>query len=227
MAIDEQRLKKPVSQLVKKLVTGLSIFVLLWGAVSCGAATGESMVANNDDGLSTAIFAGGCFWCMEQPFDALPGVVETTSGYTGGTVENPSYQEVSGGGTGHIEAMEVRYDAAQVDYETLLGTFWHNIDPLDDRGQFCDKGSQYRSAIFYDTPEQQALAEESKKAIAQSLNQGAIATEILPAATFYDAEDYHQNYYQTNPIRYKVYRFGCGRDRRLAEVWGDEAPAHD
>ena len=218
--------KQPLNKWANRLVIGLSISVLMWGTLSCGAATGKSVAAAEGD-LSTAVFAGGCFWCMEQPFDALSGVVETTSGYTGGTVENPTYQQVSGGTTGHVEAMEVRYDAAQVSYETLLNTFWHNIDPLDDRGQFCDKGSQYRSAIFYETPEQQALAEASKADVAQTLNQGEVATEILPAATFYDAEDYHQDYYQTNPIRYKVYRFGCGRDRRLSEVWGDDAPTHD
>jgi len=226
MSAGKQPLKKPVKKWVSKWATGLSLFVLLWGTLSCGTATGESMAAGEGN-LSTAVFAGGCFWCMEQPFDALPGVVETTSGYTGGTVENPTYQQVSGGGTGHVEAMEVRYDATQVSYETLLDTFWHNIDPLDERGQFCDKGSQYRSAVFYETPEQQALAEASKTEVAQTLNQGEVATEILPAETFYDAEDYHQDYYQTNPIRYKVYRFGCGRDRRLSEVWGDDAPTHD
>jgi peptide-methionine (S)-S-oxide reductase len=174
--------------------------------------------------LATATFAGGCFWCMEQPFDQLPGVVSTTSGYTGGQVENPSYAQVSAGETGHVEAMQVRYDPAQVSYETLLETFWHNIDPLDNLGQFCDKGSQYRSVVFYGNAEQQRLAEASKAAVAEKLNQ-PVATDILPADPFYNAEDYHQDYYKTRPVRYKVYRFGCGRDQRLSELWG--APAHD
>ena len=163
---------------------------------------------------------------MEPPFDDLPGVVSTTSGYTGGQVENPTYTQVSDGNTGHVEAMQVSYDPDQVAYETLLDTFWHNIDPLDNQGQFCDKGSQYRSAIFYETDEQRQLAEAAKQAVADQLG-GSIATDILPADTFYAAEDYHQNYYQTHPVRYRVYRFGCGRDQRLREVWGDEAPTHD
>ncbi|MGB7486082.1 MAG: peptide-methionine (S)-S-oxide reductase MsrA, partial [Phormidesmis sp.] len=145
---------------------------------------------------------------MEQPFDVLPGVSKTTSGYTGGSVEDPTYYQVSGGDTGHVEAMQVQYDPAQVSYETLLDTFWHNIDPLDEEGQFCDKGSQYRAAIFYNTPEQQALATETKQTVANKFNQ-PVATDILPSVTFYSAEDYHQDYYQTRPLRYKVYRFGC------------------
>ncbi len=175
---------------------------------------------------ATATFAGGCFWCMEQPFDVLPGVSKTTSGYTGGSVEDPTYYQVSGGDTGHVEAMQVQYDPAQVSYETLLDTFWHNIDPLDEEGQFCDKGSQYRAAIFYNTPEQQALATETKQTVANKFNQ-PVATDILPSVTFYSAEDYHQDYYQTRPLRYKVYRFGCGRDQRLSDLWGADAPSHD
>lgn len=168
----------------------------------------------------TATFAGGCFWCMEKPFDELPGVLDTTSGYTGGTVENPGYYQVSAGGTGHLEAVQVTYDAAQVSYSTLLEVFWHNIDPVDDKGQFCDKGSQYRSAIFYHDGEQRQAAEASKQSLGASGQFGrAIATEVLPASSFYPAEDYHQNYYKTHPVRYKIYRFGCGRDQRLAEVW--------
>jgi len=160
----------------------------------------------------------------------LPGVV-STSGYTGGRVENPTYGQVSAGGTGHYEAMKVVYDPEQVSYDELLETFWVNVDPVDSRGQFCDKGSQYLSAIFYETPEQQSAAAASKDAIAARLKServnGAIATEILPTAPFYDAEDYHQNYYQTHAVRYKVYRYGCGRDQRLAEIWDDDAPSHD
>ncbi|MDA0267812.1 MAG: peptide-methionine (S)-S-oxide reductase MsrA [Cyanobacteria bacterium] len=176
------------------------------------------------DSPAQATFAGGCFWCMEHPFDELPGVLDTTSGYTGGTVENPSYYQVSNGDTGHVEAVQVTYDPEQVSYETLLDTFWHNVDPLDGGGQFCDRGSQYQSAIFYHNADQQQLATASKQALDDSDGFAQpIATEIVPAATFYPAEDYHQNYYQTHPVRYRVYRFGCGRDQRLAQLWGAAA----
>ncbi|MEO1589968.1 MAG: peptide-methionine (S)-S-oxide reductase MsrA [Cyanobacteria bacterium J06632_22] len=171
------------------------------------------------DEPSTAIFAGGCFWCMEAPFDALPGVLNTTSGYTGGTVSNPSYLQVSGGGTGHVEAVQVTYDPARISYEQLLAVFWHNIDPVDERGQFCDKGSQYRSVIFYADARQAEIAAQSKQTVAAQLEQ-TIATDIRPAEVFYAAEDYHQDYYVTHPVRYKVYRFGCGRDQRLSQLWG-------
>jgi peptide-methionine (S)-S-oxide reductase len=221
------------NKLASRIVTGLSILLVLWGTVSCTPATGQAsgqtsaqeVSAPLADTLQTAVFAGGCFWCMEKPFDELPGVASTTSGYTGGRVENPTYEEVSAGGTGHFEAIEVRYDPKQVSYETLLKTFWVNVDPVDSRGQFCDKGDQYRSAIFYESPEQQAMASASKEAIATQLAQ-PIATEVIPAAPFYAAEDYHQNYYQTHATRYKVYRFSCGRDQRLTRLWGADAPAH-
>lgn len=166
-----------------------------------------------------ATFAGGCFWCMEHPFDELSGVTNTTSGYMGGVVESPSYQQVSSGTTGHAEVVQIEYDTDIISYDNLLDTFWHNVDPLDARGQFCDKGSQYRSIVFYHDDNQRQLAEESKQAI-DNLFAQSVATEILPAATFYPAEDYHQNYYQTHPARYRLYRFGCGRDQRLAELWG-------
>ena len=166
-----------------------------------------------------ATFAGGCFWCMEHPFDELPGVTDTTSGYMGGTVEFPSYRQVSSGSTGHAEVVKVDYDTDLVSYETLLDTFWRNVDPLDGQGQFCDKGSQYRSIVFYHDDSQRQLAEDSKQAI-DGLFEQPIATEILSAAAFYPAEDYHQDYYQTHPARYRLYRFGCGRDQRLAELWG-------
>lgn len=166
-----------------------------------------------------ATFAGGCFWCMEHPFDELSGVTNTTSGYMGGTVEAPSYRQVSSGTTGHAEVVQVEYDSDVISYETLLETFWRNVDPLDARGQFCDKGSQYRSIVFYHDEAQHQLAEASKADIGQQFEQ-PIATEILSAATFYPAEDYHQNYYQTHPARYRLYRFGCGRDQRLEELWG-------
>lgn len=172
--------------------------------------------------LAQATFAGGCFWCMEGPFDKLDGVVSTTSGYTGGFEENPTYGHVSAGITGHAEAVQIVYDPEQVKYETLLNTFWHNIDPLDSKGQFCDKGSQYRSGIFYASAAEKQLAEASKTEVAEQLGQ-PIVTEITAASTFYPAEDYHQDYYLKNPVRYKIYRTGCGRDRRLSQLWGDEA----
>ena len=175
----------------------------------------------NAENLATATFAGGCFWCMEKPFDHLDGVVATTSGYTGGNVADPSYQQVSAGTTGHAEAVQVTYDPSQVSYEQLLAVFWHNVDPVDASGQFCDRGSQYRTGIFYHTPEQRRLAEDSKQALVQSgqLPQ-PIATEIVAAQTFYPAEDYHQDYYLKNSLQYKFYRTACGRDRRLAQLWG-------
>jgi peptide-methionine (S)-S-oxide reductase len=170
---------------------------------------------------ATAIFAGGCFWCMEHPFDELDGVISTTSGYTGGHVANPTYHQVSSGTTGHAEAVQVVYDPAKIGYDKLLEVFWHNVDPLDAGGQFCDRGSQYRTGIFYTTEEQRRLAEASKKALEDSGRLPApIVTEIVEAGPFYPAEDYHQDYYKTNPVRYKFYRFTCGRDQRLEEVWG-------
>jgi peptide-methionine (S)-S-oxide reductase len=173
-----------------------------------------------------ATFAGGCFWCMEGPFDRVPGVLSTTSGYTGGTVKRPSYEQVSSGTTGHAEAVDVVYDPSKVTYEQLLDVFWHNVDPLDGGGQFCDRGNQYRTAIFYHDGEQQRLAEASKQALeASGKLKKKIVTEIVPAGEFYAAEEYHQEYYIRNPIRYKYYRFNCGRDDRLKQLWG-EAPAH-
>lgn len=169
-----------------------------------------------------AVFAGGCFWCMEPPFDAIPGVIATVSGYTGGMRENPSYEQVSDGGTGHFEAIEVTYDPARVSYAQLLEVFWRNIDPLDDGGQFCDRGSQYGTAIFYATEDEKAAALKSREAAAEKLViKGPIVTPLLPAKEFYPAEEYHQDYYQKNPLRYKYYRYACGRDQRLKEVWGE------
>jgi peptide-methionine (S)-S-oxide reductase len=173
--------------------------------------------------LAKATFAGGCFWCMEKPFDALPGVVSTTSGYTGGQTKRPSYRQVSSGKTGHAESVQVVYDPAQVSYEKLLDVFWHNVDPLDGGGQFCDRGSQYRSSVFAYDEQQRKLAEESKQALEKSGIQ-PIATEIVSAGEFYPAEDYHQNYYETNALKYRFYRFACGRDQRLSEVWSANNP---
>src|SRR5437763_6446222 len=170
---------------------------------------------------STAIatFAGGCFWCVEADFDKVDGVISTTSGYTGGHTANPTYEQVSHGGTGHAETVEIVYDPAKVSYKKLLDVFWHNIDPLAKDRQFCDHGDQYRSAIFYHDEEQRALAEASKAAVEKRFEQ-PVATQIVPAGAFYKAEEYHQDYYKKNPIRYKFYRYNCGRDARLEELWG-------
>ena len=170
----------------------------------------------------TAVFAGGCFWCMEKPFEQLDGVAAVVSGFSGGTVANPTYDQVSTKTTGHYESVEIIYDPSRVSYETLLRTFWHNIDPLQTDGQFCDRGSPYLSAVFVRTPEERALAEATKATLASRFAQ-PVATEILPAAPFYAAEEYHQDFYRTNAAHYERYRQGCGRDRRLDAIWGDKA----
>jgi peptide-methionine (S)-S-oxide reductase len=177
--------------------------------------------SRDSEGTAVATFAGGCFWCVEEAFDKVRGVVATTSGYIGGRVADPSYEQVSRGNTGHAEAVEVRYDPGVVTYEKLLDTFWHNIDPLDAGGQFCDRGDQYRSAIFYQDDRQRELAERSKRELAESgALSGDIVTEILPATEFYAAEPYHQDYYENNEARYRFYKFTCGRPARLEELWG-------
>jgi peptide methionine sulfoxide reductase msrA/msrB len=197
-------------QLIKiAMVTG--VIVMLASSVSEGAK------------LDTAIFAGGCFWCMEPPFEKLEGVKEVISGYTGGFKENPTYEEVSSGKTGHVESVQVIYDPAKVSYERLLDVFWRQIDPTDPGGQFVDRGAQYRSVIFYLAPEQKALAEKSRDELQRSGRfKKQIVTEILPAGKFYKAEEYHQDYYKKNPIRYKFYRYNSGRDQFLKKVWGEE-----
>ena len=193
----------------------LAIFFL------AAAVSGSAGAQTPAKATAKATFAGGCFWCMEPPFDKLDGVISTTSGYTGGAKVNPTYQEVSAGSTGHAEAVQVVYDPKKVSYEKLLDVFWHNVDPTQKDGQFCDHGSQYRTGIFAHDAEQQRLAEASKAALEKSKPfKAAVVTEIVAATTFYPAEDYHQDYYIKNPIRYKVYRTGCGRDARLKDVWG-------
>jgi len=168
-----------------------------------------------------ATFAGGCFWCMEPPYDKLPGVISTTSGYMGGKTKNPTYEQVSSGATGHTEVVQVEYDPSKVTYEKLLDVFWRNIDPTQRDGQFCDHGSQYRTAIFYHNDEQKKLAEASKAALEKGKPfKGEIVTELAAAPQFYRAEEYHQDFYKKNPARYKLYRTGCGRDARLQALWG-------
>lgn len=174
-----------------------------------------------------AIFAGGCFWCVEHAFDEVDGVQSTTSGYIGGRVADPTYKQVSAGGTGHAEAVKVVFDPSRVGYEELLYAFWRNVDPVARGRQFCDVGDQYRAEIFYLDDEQRRLAEASKQELeAAQRFEEPIAVAVTAATEFYPAEEYHQDYYQKNPIRYRFYRTGCGRDRRLQEVWGDEAGAH-
>jgi peptide-methionine (S)-S-oxide reductase len=173
--------------------------------------------------LDTAVFAGGCFWCVEEAFDAVEGVVATTSGYTGGRVANPTYEQVSAGGTGHAEVVQVVYAPSRITYAQLLDVFWKNVDPVTPNQQFCDEGAQYRSAIFYQDAEQRRLAEESRRALEQSGRfEQPIVTEINPGAPFYPAEEYHQDYYRKNPVRYKFYKTSCGRARRLEELWGKQ-----
>lgn len=193
------------------LVSGVWLVMLLAGGVIAAE-------------LDKAIFAGGCFWCMEAPFDKLPGVVSVTSGYTGGHTRNPTYGEVSAGGTGHAEAVQIVYDPSKISYPALLATFWHNIDPTVTDRQFCDTGHQYRAAIFYRGEQQHASALQSKVALEKSRPfREPVVTEITPATEFYPAEEYHQHYYKKNPLRYKYYRGGCGRDKRLKELWGADA----
>lgn len=170
----------------------------------------------------TAVFAGGCFWCMEKPFESLDGVASVVSGFAGGTVPNPTYDQVASKTTGHYEVVQVVYDPGVVGYETLLRTYWHNVDPLDDGGQFCDRGTPYRPAVFVGTPEERAAAERTRAEV-QERFEAPVVVPVLDAAPFYAAEDYHQDFYRTNPARYQSYRAGCRRDARLEELWGEAA----
>jgi peptide-methionine (S)-S-oxide reductase len=189
-----------------------------WLAVSAVAA-GEARMPGYGGKTETATFAGGCFWCMQPPYDKLPGVLKTTVGYTGGGKANPTYEEVSAGGTGHAESVEIVFDPAKVSYSKLLDIFWRNIDPLVKDRQFCDVGSQYRTAIFFHGEAQRKEAEASKAAVEKAKG-WKVQTQVVPAGTFWPAEEYHQEYHEKNPIRYRYYRFGCGRDQRLDELWG-------
>jgi len=199
---------------MRRTALGLS----LWLALAASAAAQGTPPAGAP-AQKIATFAGGCFWCVEADFDKVPGVISTTSGYTGGRTANPTYEEVSGGGTGHAEAVEIAYDPAKVSYEQLLDVFWHNIDPLVKDRQFCDGGNQYRTAIFYHDDEQRRLAESSKAAVEKRFKK-PVYTQIVAAGPFTKAEEYHQDFYVKSPLRYKFYRFNCGRDARLEELWG-------
>ena len=194
---------------------GLSLWLMT------GLAGGEA------PGRATATFAGGCFWCEETAFEGLDGVISVTSGYTGGQKVNPTYEEVSSGSTGHAESVQVLYDPAKISYAKLLDVFWHNVDPLDAGGQFCDRGTQYRSAIFAANDDERRAAEASKAALEKEKRfQGKIATQIVAASKFYPAEEYHQDFYKKNPVRYHEYREGCRRDARLKELWGEPQGGH-
>jgi peptide methionine sulfoxide reductase msrA/msrB len=207
------------------LRTILFTILIMWAGAAL-AATGPVRGADITDKGETqmiATFAGGCFWCVESDFEKVSGVIKVISGFSGGDVENPTYKQVSAGGTGHVEAVQIYYDPARVTYEQLLDVLWRHIDPTDDGGQFVDRGAQYRSAIFYHDEQQRAIAEKSRRALQQSGRfDKPIVTEILPFKAFYEAEDYHQDYYKKNPIRYKYYRWNSGRDQFLEKVWSKE-----
>jgi peptide-methionine (S)-S-oxide reductase len=210
--------------LISGVILALLVVFITIRAASSGDSKFQKPVASQSGKLEKATFAGGCFWCMEHPFDELPGVVSVTSGYTGGHKKNPTYEEVSAGGTGHAESIQVVYDSTKISYEKLLTVYWHNIDPSVKDRQFCDFGHQYRSAIFYHTEEQHRLAIQSKEALEKNNPfREQILTEIALAGDYYPAEEYHQHYYKKNPLRYKFYRTSCGRDLRLKELWGNEA----
>ncbi|MXW39818.1 MAG: peptide-methionine (S)-S-oxide reductase MsrA [Synechococcus sp. SB0668_bin_15] len=201
---------------------GASLFLLL---LPGGAALAQEGATPSEQptpaSTETIVLAGGCFWCLESDLEKLPGVVEAVSGYSGGHVPSPSYRQVSSGNTGHREVVEVTFDSQVLPLEDLLQAFWRNIDPLDNGGQFCDRGEQYTSAIFVGTAQQRDVAETSLDEVQARLTDQPVATPVLPAATFYPAEDYHQNYAKNHPVRYRYYRWSCGRDRRLKQLWGD------
>ncbi len=199
----------------------LALALLLSAGLSLSTA---SLSSAAEDGFEVATFAGGCFWCVESDFDAVPGVVRTVSGYTGGTVAEPTYEQVSAGGTGHREAVQIFYDPQRVAYAALVEIFWRSVDPTDGGGQFCDRGQSYETAIFANSLEQKQQAEASKGALQRSgVLDRPVATPIEVARAFYPAEDYHQDYYRKNPLRYNFYRYRCGRDSRVEELWGEDA----
>ncbi|HEX8622374.1 MAG TPA: peptide-methionine (S)-S-oxide reductase MsrA [Allosphingosinicella sp.] len=200
----------------------LLVALVLLGAALLLVRPDSPAAAPPSGKLASAVFAGGCFWCTEADFDKIPGVVSTTSGYAGGRIANPTYEQVSAGGTGHIESVKVVYDPARVSYQTLVARFFRTVDPLDGAGQFCDRGSQYRTAIFVANAAERRVAEATKGRAAALLGK-PVATLILPAPPFYPAETYHQDYYRKNPVPYRYYRYRCGRDARLTAVWGKSA----
>jgi peptide methionine sulfoxide reductase msrA/msrB len=225
--MDKQRVfrsNKNVGVAMRSMILSLAVMFMVLGCENSQnfeAIAGDKM-SKNDNKLETATFAGGCFWCTESDFEKVEGVVDVISGYSGGHKENPTYQEVSSGGTGHAEAIQVHYDPQKVTYEELLEVFWRHVDPTDPGGQFVDRGSQYRTAIFYQNEEQKILAEKSKEELGKSRRfDKPIVTEIVKLSEFYEAEDYHQDYYKNHSVRYKYYRFASGRDQFLKKVWGN------
>lgn len=212
--------------LIKTKCYKIAILLLAFTLLAFGLAYAQKKVPDmmaSSDRYQVAVFAGGCFWCTESDFDKVAGVVKTVSGFMGGHVKNPSYKQVSAGGTGHAEIVQVTFDPQKVSYEQLLKVYWHNIDPTVRNQQFCDKGHQYRSVIFYANEQQHRFAEQSRQELESTKPFSApIVTEIIPATPFYAAEEYHQDYYKKNPLRYKFYRYSCGRDQRLQELWGDK-----
>ena len=208
-----------MSYTFKRLV-GLLSALLVVGVCASWSRSLSAEPAQSTARTASAIFAGGCFWCTESDFEKLPGVIKAVSGYTGGRVIRPSYEAVSAGGTGHAESVRVTYDPARVSYAQLVEYYWHTVDPTVRDQQFCDHGSQYRTAIFYATPAEKAIAEQSRDALLKRHAVPVVYTQIVQAGPFYVAEDYHQDYYKKNPLRYRYYRHGCGRDARLEEVWG-------
>lgn len=197
------------------------ILLVFTSFVFCFSAFSKEAPKEDKKSYEKAIFAGGCFWCMEPPFEKLKGVIEAQSGYSGGRTDKPTYEQVSHSDTGHKEVVEITFDPKLITYAELLEVFWKNIDPLDEKGQFCDKGDSYKSALFYSSEEQKKAAEASLEKLSKSgILKQKIVTEVLPAKTFFPAEDYHQDYYKKNPLRYRYYRNGCGRDKRLKELWG-------
>ena len=211
---------------IKNILTfGLFINLIIFG-YNIGQTEKENAMENrtiNPEHLQTAIFAGGCFWCMEPPYDDLPGIISTTVGYTGGHVENPSYEDVTTGETGHAEAIKIVFDSTKISYSELLQVFWRNIDPTNPFGQFADRGSQYRTAIFYLNEDQKKAAERSKQELEESGKfKDPIVTQIVKASEFYEAEEYHQEFYKKNPLRYNSYKIGSGRAGYLKKTWGEE-----
>ncbi len=208
----------------RRTIGGIFAAVLMLAVPAVTQAQSPAVSGKVPDGLEVAIFAGGCFWCVESDFDGVTGVVRTVSGYTGGMLQNPTYEQVSAGGTGHVEVVRIYFDPKKVSFETLVDVFWHSVDPTDAGGQFCDRGQSYETAIFAVTPEQKRIAEASKAALAKSgVLKDPVVTPIREATPFYPAEEYHQDYHKKNPLQYRFYRYGCGRDARLKSLWGKDA----
>jgi peptide-methionine (S)-S-oxide reductase len=204
---------------MRKLLAFLLVLVVAGAAVAVWAQRGGRTPAAHGAEVATAVFAGGCFWCTESDFDHMPGVISTTSGYTGGRLANPTYEQVSAGGTGHFEAVRVVYDPRRISYQQLVARYFRTVDPVNGGGQFCDHGDQYRTAIFVANPAERRIAETIKAQVQRQLRQ-PVATLVVARAPFYPAEEYHQDYYRKNPLRYRFYRWNCGRDQRLEQLWG-------